>query len=218
MHDSGFGLSGTFLVSLARRGTMSEASVDTIDRQNLFEQNSGEYYTYLFRQALRITRNRDDAEEITQTAFVQFLEQMQRKNWTFEVKSVRAYLRKAADNLCKDMWKRRAKEKSVSYDDEHVREALELQAAETDDSVARMENRIYYRQLYATLPNVIMGGSSPYEQQLLQLRRIDGLSLKEIAPIVGKDVCQIRYDLQKVEARIRHRVRKIMDEKVDGTP
>lgn len=196
---------------------MSEVSTNTIDQHSLFEQNCAEYYTYLLRQVRRVTGNKDDAEEITQTTFVQFLEQMERKGWKVEVKFVKAYLRKAAENIRKDLWKARTKERALSYDDENVREALERNAAQADDSVARMDARIYYRELYDALPNVVLRDLSPYEMRLIQLRRIDGLPLKEIAPLVGKEVCNVRYDLQKVEARVRHRARKIMARKTDSS-
>lgn len=191
---------------------MNEAIANSIDQLELFQKNSTEYYDYLFRHVLRLTRDRTDAEEITQTVFMKFLKLLNGKDKK-EIRSVKAYLARTATNLCKDMWSRRRKEMSVSYEDEHVREKLEREAVESDDSVARLENGIYYKERYRSLPlNTIFSGLTEYEIEILYLRRVDEISIKEIALIVGKEVSAVRYDLQKLEARIRHRVRKLTTE------
>lgn len=188
---------------------MNGADASVIDSRQFFEQHSSELYDSLFRQVVKLTRNKRDAEDITQTAFLKVLEQMQRPNWKLESKSIRAYLSQTARNLYRDMW--RAKMKTVCYDDDAVRQTLEQEAMQTDNSVNRIENRIYYKQLFKALPNVILQGSTEYERQLLQLRRVDQHSWTEIAEIVGRNVNQVRYDFQKLEARIRYRVAKITE-------
>jgi RNA polymerase sigma factor (sigma-70 family) len=137
------------------------------------------------------------------------LEQMQRPNWKIDTKSIRAYLGQTARNLHRDRW--RSKSKTISYDDKDVRETIEQQAAVNDDSVARMDNRIYYKELFEALPNVILKDSTDYERQLLQLRKVDQLPWEEIAEIVGRSVNQVRYDLHKLEARLRYRVARITE-------
>ena len=188
---------------------MNGANTSVIDNRQFFEQHSGELYESLFRQVIKLTRNRRDAEDITQSAFMKVLEQMQRPNWKIDTKSIRAYLGQTARNLHRDRW--RSKAKTISYDDDDVRETIEQQAAVNDDSVARMDNRIYYKELFEALPNVILKDSTDYERQLLQLRRVDELPWEEIAEIVGRSVNQVRYDLHKLEARLRYRVAKITE-------
>src|ERR1044071_3826737 len=179
---------------------MSGANASVIDNRQFFEQHSGELYESLFRQVIKLTRNRRDAEEITQTAFMKVLEQMQRPNWGIDTKSIRAYLGQTARNLHRDRW--RSKSQTLSYDDENVRETIEQEAVSKDDSVARMDNRIYYKELFEALPNVILKDTTDYEQQLLQLRKVDQLSWEQIAEVVGRSANQVRYDLHKLEARI----------------
>ena len=192
---------------------MTEAGANALDQHEQFEDGCTEYYNQLFRHALRLTRNQTEAEEITQNAFLRFLRLMKRKQWKMEVKYVQAYLGKIVNNLWIDMLNRRRKEMAVSYDDDKIRETLEQEAAQSDDSVASIENRIYFKELYRALPlNVILGGLSEYEKQLLLLKKVDERSIKEIAAIVGKEVCQVRYDLQKLEAKLRYRVRKLVKE------
>jgi RNA polymerase sigma factor (sigma-70 family) len=188
---------------------MNGANTSVIDDRQFFEQHSGELYESLFRQVIKLTRNRRDAEDITQSAFMKVLEQMQRPNWKIDTKSIRAYLGQTARNLHRDRW--RSKSKTISYDDNDVRETIEQQAAVNDDSVARMDNRIYYKELFEALPNVILKDSTDYERQLLQLRKVDQLPWEEIAEIVGRSVNQVRYDLHKLEARLRYRVARITE-------
>jgi len=188
---------------------MNGANTSVIDDRQFFEQHSGELYESLFRQVIKLTRNRRDAEDITQSAFMKVLEQMQRPNWKIDTKSIRAYLGQTARNLHRDRW--RSKSKTISYDDNDVRETIEQQAAVNDDSVARMDNRIYYKELFEALPNVILKDSTDYERQLLQLRKVDQLPWEEIAEIVGRSINQVRYDLHKLEARLRYRVARITE-------
>ena len=188
---------------------MNGANTSVIDDRQFFEQHSGELYESLFRQVIKLTRNRRDAEDITQSAFMKVLEQMQRPNWKIDTKSIRAYLGQTARNLHRDRW--RSKSKTISYDDNDVRETIEQQAAVNDDSVARMDNRIYYKELFEALPNVILKDSTDYERQLLQLRKVDQVPWEEIAEIVGRSVNQVRYDLHKLEARLRYRVARITE-------
>jgi RNA polymerase sigma factor (sigma-70 family) len=196
---------------------MTQASANALSQQEQFDQLCADHYDNLLRYALRLTGNQTEAEELTQTAFLRFLRLMKRKQWKVEVTYVQAYLNKIVNNLRNDMWKRLGKEKAVSYDDDKIREKLEREAAESDDSVSSMENRIYFKELRRALPlSVILGRLSDYEKQLFLLKKMDGQSTKEIAALVGKEVCQVRYDLQKLDAKIRYRVRKLIKETGDG--
>jgi RNA polymerase sigma factor (sigma-70 family) len=188
---------------------MSEPNASTFDQKD-FAELYGEYHDVLIRLVMRLTSDREEADDIAQTAFLRFIRLMKRKQWKIEIKDVQAYLARIAINLCNDRWKAKGKENAVSYDDNKTREAVDRETAQTDDSVATMENRICAKELYRALPKVIMAGLNDYEEQIFLLRRVDGLSIKEVADTVGRSICQVRYDLQKVEARIRYRVRKVI--------
>lgn len=188
---------------------MNGAKATVLDCHQYFEQHSGHFYESLFREVLKLTRNKTDAEDITQTTFTNFLQRMERTDWKLESPSIRSYLSKTARNLCRDMWRKNSEIKTVSYDDDTVRETMEQQAAQIDDSVAQLENRIYAKEMFKALPHVILQGFTDYEKQLFQLRRVEQRSLHEIAATVGRDIGQVRYELQKIEARIRYRVAKI---------
>lgn len=189
---------------------MSEQSATTINPGS-FEADSPQYYDLLFRIVLRLTNDREEAEDLAQTAFIRFLRLMKRKQWRVEINDIQAYLARIAINLCNDWWKKKEKEKAVSYDDDNTREEMDRQTARLDDSVLTIENRIYAKELYRALPvKVILTGLNDYEKKIFLLRRVDGLSMKEVADTVQGNICQVRYDLQKIEARIRYRVRKVI--------
>lgn len=194
---------------------MEEASAKALDQRRQFEQIYDKYYGELNRYVLSLLRNKDDAEEITQKVFLRFFARMGKGQWETEVKNVKAYLIEIANNACKDLWKDRREEGQVSYDDEkdeQIQKELQRKAMQLDDSTASIQNRILYGELYRDLPlNVILSGFSDYEIELIQLRKVDELSPKEIASTLDKDVYQVRYDLNKLDAKIRYRVRRYLE-------
>lgn len=183
------------------------------DLRREFEQKWLEYYEATFIYVLRKVRNKADAEDITQITFQRFLAHMERVQWKTEVKNLRAYLMSAAANLCVDFLNRNIEETQVSYDDqadEQTRNDLRDQAIQRDDSYTRIEARIFYEELYKSLPlEVILSRLSEYELNLLHLHAVEELTAEEIAKIVDNDVRQVRYDLQKLYAKIRYRARKL---------
>ena len=176
-----------------------------------FEKRIAEYYDYLFRGVLRLTHDKTEAEGITQAALLRFLHKMEKRDWNVEIKNTPAYLMTIAKHIWKER-KRKTSEGPVSYDDEENFDKLDHATLNRDDSLIDIEKRIYYEELLRALPlNSILGGLSDYEAQLFQLRRMDEMSIHDIASEVKKDPEQVRYDLQKIEARIRFRVRKLVE-------
>lgn len=201
---------------------MNKASALANERRQQFDQNCAEYYSSLLRYLLFVTRNLTVAEEIAQKTFLRFLSRMNRTQWEVEVKNVKAYLMTTARRLCIDMWKGAGEEELVSYDDEQneqVQEALQRRAKECDETVARIENSIYYKELYQSLPlNIILAGMSEYEKSILYMNAVDEMSAEEIAPIVKEAPGQVRYDLQKIHSRLGYRVRKFIEENGGNSP
>jgi RNA polymerase sigma factor (sigma-70 family) len=189
---------------------MSEANAD--DQRLQFTLRWLEYYNFVFNFVYRELNNKSDAEDITQTTFQRFLAAMERTNW--KVKYIKAYLRTTAKHLCYEFWEHRREEGIVSSDDQHdekTQRDLERKAMESDDSMREIEDRIDHEKLLQSLPHAIFNGLSEYELTILNLDIVEELSNKEIAKVVGKDVPSVRYDLQKVRARIRYRGRQHND-------
>ena len=190
---------------------MSEANAE--EQRQQFELRWLEYYNFVFGFVFRLLRNRDDAEEVTQTTFLRFLAAMERRDW--KVKHIKAYLRTTAKHLCYELWEHRREEgPTVSTNDEHdekTQRDLERRAVESDNSMRELEDRIDYQKLFESLPHTIFDGLSEYDLELLTLDIIEELPNKEIAEIVGKDVASVRYHLQKLRARLRYRGRKYLE-------
>lgn len=172
-----------------------------------------EYYDYLFRSVLRLTHDRSDAEEITQQAFVRFLTHMEKDGSKENVKDVHKYLMTIANNLYKDLWRRRKQAKPLSYDDDQIREALKREIIQVEDSVARIEDEIYHKELLKALPiKIIFRGLTEHERDLLYLRLVAGMSAKEVAENLGTDLSKTQHDLHKLIAKIRARVKSVLKE------
>jgi DNA-binding CsgD family transcriptional regulator len=93
---------------------------------------------------------------------------------------------------------------------EQVRQAL-LYEAMQNNPTARLEDDLYYKELFQSLPMpVILGGLSDYELRLLYMNAVEEMSPKEIALIVNEDPARVRYALNKIYSKIRYRLRKIL--------
>ena len=51
---------------------------------------------------------------------------------------------------------------------------------------------------------------SEYDMYLLELHKVDDLSANTIAELTGEDVHWLRYQLKKIEARVRDRARRCL--------
>ncbi len=184
-----------------------------IERREQFERECPNYLNQVFRYILKMTRNETEAEEITQTAILAFLELMDKTCWEHEVRNVRAYLRRIARNVYVDSWKIPREEGLVADDEqsEQVRQALLRQAMQNNNPTARLESKMYYEELFKALPlQIILGGLSEYELKLLYMDAVEEMSPKEIAQEVDGDVDRVRYQLNRIYAKIRWRVRRLL--------
>ena len=94
---------------------------------------------------------------------------------------------------------------------EQVRQALLRDAMQNNNPTSRLERKMYYEELFKALPlQVILGGLSAYELSLLYMDAVDEMSPKEIAQVVNEDADRVRYQVNKIYAKIRYRVRKLL--------
>jgi RNA polymerase sigma-70 factor (ECF subfamily) len=169
------------------------------------------YYKRVLRYALRLTGDVMEAEEITQTAYLKFFDRLTQNQRIGEVQHPQRYLYKTVSHLWNDRLSRKKTENVVSYDDDEIRMTMEI--AQSDDSVKRIERDLYYQELFHEVPwKIILGQLSDYEKQLLLLKRVEGMSFSEIAKLLNNDIEVVRYHLQKIEAKIRYRARKWLNE------
>lgn len=102
---------------------------------------------------------------------------------------------------------------SAQKEDQKLREALERETIEVEDSVARIDNEIYHKELLRTIPwSLVLRALTQNEKKLFDLSFIEGRSTTEVAEILGTDVSQTRLDLNSLRAKIRNRVRLFLKE------
>lgn len=94
----------------------------------------------------------------------------------------------------------------------------EQEKSDTFDDLQRLEQETEVAALFQGVPfTALLSHLSEHEKELF-LMKASGLSLKAIADRMGGDVNQIRYELNKAEARIRYRIRELVRSGVFENP
>jgi RNA polymerase sigma factor (sigma-70 family) len=181
-------------------------------RHEEFVQKWSEYSKLLYPYALKLTGNEADAEDLVQGAFRRFLAHMETTEWKEEITDEFAYLKTIVRNQYNSLLRRRKRERLVGYDDEqneHIQKELDAKAKQINDPTDSIEHRLTVEKRIRQLPwSIIFSGWSEYELQLFGLK-LEGLSNKEIAQEVGKDIGSVSYYINKLNARIRARGRRL---------
>ncbi len=184
-----------------------------IERRHQFFANWEGYSVMLFLYILKKIRNRVDAEDLAVQTLVNFLVFMEGRQWQEDIRSVTAYLKTIARNLCVEWLRRHGKEMSMDHDDEQgkkARKALERDAVEENNPTSRLEEIIRSSEEFHSRPlKIILGGLSEYELRLLYMHAVDEMKAEEIATAVSGNVDSVRYQLNKLYAKIRYRVGRL---------
>lgn len=154
-----------------------------------FKQKVVPVSEHLYRLALRILQNSDEAKDIVQETMIRL---WQRKNEMMQYRSLLAFSSTIARNL--------------AFDKIRLRKPVdEIESANiigrNDASFETKEKILIIRQLVAKLP----------EQQrlVMQLKDFDGLSSPEIEELLGITANTIRVNLSLARKKIREEVTKI---------
>ena len=181
-------------------------------RKQRFYQKAPAYLNMLRVFILSLAHDHELSEEIAQQTLVKYLSRMNTKNWQEEIEDEPAYLRKAAHNLLKSVWRARRKRTFVSVD-QQVDDQLQKELSQHFDGFD-VEKQIYLEELRQTIPlKTIFIGLNPSQMRLLEMKYVERLSNKEIARKVNQHIAVVRYELQKTEAKIRARVKAIFGDK-----
>lgn len=153
------------------------------------------------------THNRADAEDIAQQAICRLIARAKRSGSLGDIEDEGKYLYRIARNLWNDELRRRRREPTISLDND---KKLESVLIAPNNPLLELEKAEELRHLVAE--KIIFGGLSEYEIELYKLNQVKDLTPTEIALVKGEDVHWIRYQITKVTAKVRYRIRKIVGE------
>jgi RNA polymerase sigma-70 factor, ECF subfamily len=151
------------------------------DRQ-AFEALVRQYQRRVFRVAMGMLRNEEDAMEIAQEAFIKAHRNLER----FKGDSAfYTWLYRITSNLCIDFLRRKRGEQ-VEYDDGILRESAEMDAEELAPAApAPAPGRAVLDKELGEKLQEALAGLSEAHRQILLLREVEGLSYEELSETLG---------------------------------
>jgi RNA polymerase sigma-70 factor, ECF subfamily len=167
-----------------------------------FETLVSRYERKIFRLAQHITQNAEDAEDVSQEAFLKAYEHLGefQGNSRFYTWLVRIAVNQALMKL------RKRRTKDVSLDD-NIETEENFIAREIEDWGPSPEDRYSQEELAQILSQVI-GELDPPFRTVFQLRDIDELSTEETADTLGISVPAVKSRLLRARLKLRERLNR----------
>ncbi|MCO6025582.1 RNA polymerase sigma factor [Prevotella cerevisiae] len=149
----------------------------------------------LFRLALRITLNREEAEDIVQDTLIKVWNN--RDKWE-EIESIESYCYTITRNLSFDRHKRR--ENQTASLDDRFSEQADL-SSDPSEEMIRIDRIKSVRQLIDQL--------SEKQRTCIQLRDFEGKPYKEIATIMGITEEQVKVNIFRARQFIKRKYQEL---------
>jgi RNA polymerase sigma-70 factor, ECF subfamily len=169
---------------------------------NAFETLVNRYENKIFRLAMNITQNREDAEDTMQEAFLKAFEHLDefQGNSRFYTWLVRIAVNQALMKL------RKRRPNQVSLD-EPVETEDDLMPREVEDWGPSPEERFAQTELNGILSSVISELDPPF-RIVFQLRDMEGLSTEETAEIMGLSAPAVKSRLLRARLKLRQKLNR----------
>jgi RNA polymerase sigma-70 factor (ECF subfamily) len=161
-----------------------EPGLELVDRQNRFVS---EHLRRIFRQIYRIVGNVEDAQDLTQEAFIKAL---QHEEQLKDEKKAAHWLSKIATNTAIDFLRRSGRASFCELD-----EAPQSHGDSPEQLVLRSEHRIYLEDGLRLL--------SPRERAALLLRDVEGLPAEEVARQLECSMATVRSHIANARKKFR---------------
>lgn len=171
--------------------------------EDAFEALLTRYQRRIYRLAMHVTRNREDAEEVVQDTFLSAY----RKIGDFDSRAaIGTWLYRIAMNAALMVLRRRRPEPHLIIEEElprftgdggHARPVADW-SDRPDDPLLAQELRQVLREAIAALP--------PIYKAVVVLRDIEGLSNQEVAEVLGATVFAIKSRLHRARLVLRQRL------------
>jgi RNA polymerase sigma-70 factor, ECF subfamily len=178
-----------------------------------FEQLVRQYERQIFRVAQHITQNREDAEDITQDAFLKAYEKLDQfqGNSKFSTWLVRIAVNESLMRL-----RKRKTSKTVSMDEDVQTEEGSIPR---DFAEWRPNPEQEYNQ--AELADILrktIQGLPPGFRSVFTLRDVENLSTEETAEALGLSVPAVKSRLLRARLQLRERLSRYFRKKQEGQP
>jgi RNA polymerase sigma-70 factor (ECF subfamily) len=170
------------------------------------------YEGKIFRLALHITQNREDAEDVLQEAFLkayEHLDQFQGQS-RFYTWIVRIAVNQALMKL-----RKRKSDRSVSLDDtiDTGEDTVAREIAAWDENPEQQYSREEINEILGTA----IDGLAPIYRAVFVLRDVDGLSTEEAAEALDLSVPAIKSRLLRARLQLRDKLTRYFKRKGDDT-
>lgn len=160
--------------------------------QDAFEQLVRDYDRSVLQLAMQLVRSAEDARDVYQEAFLRVYRNLH--NFRFDC-SFRTWLYRIVTNLCLDHLRKR---KVRSEEPAEVVAGDEL----ADRTEADPQRRLLSQELGARIQEVL-GGLTPRERTVFELRHYQGMRLKAIGEVLGTSEEAAKNCLFRVTQKMR---------------
>lgn len=153
--------------------------------RNAFEQIYRTFSGFVYAVALRMTRNRQDAEEISQDVFIKIYKNLGR----FELRSsFKTWVYRITVNTVMDACKKASRERK-KHSDYEVNEIRESQQADAE--------RKFEKEHAGKVAEKMLSYLNPDQRICLILREIEELSYEEISKVLDLNINTVRTRIKR---------------------
>lgn len=149
----------------------------------------------LYRLALRITMNREEAEDVVQDTMLKVWNK--RESWT-GIDSIEAYCLAVCRNMAIDKTRKHGNDRLLP---EHGEDAAEDQAQTPYERMMLKDRMILVRRIVDTLPEK--------QRSCLQLRDFEGKSYREIAQVLDISEEQVKVNIFRARQTVKQKYKAI---------
>ena len=162
--------------------------------QKAFEKLFERYHKKLYAYLMRLLDSKEDAEEIVQESFIKIWE---KREEFIEGYSFNAFLFTIAKNTFLNFTREKVNRRVF---EDHFQIINEMESDKTDDYVIFKETREIIR--------LIIDGMPPRRREVFIMRKVEGLSRKEISEKLGISVITVDSQLLKANTYLKDELKK----------
>ncbi len=146
----------------------------------------------IFRLAIRITQNREDAEDIVQETLIRLWNETKKQ----DIENVQSFAMTVCRNLSLD-YKAKKEHQSITFD-EDSHDQIDV-TSQPDRLIESKERFSYIQSLIDELPEK--------QRTAIQLRDIEGQSYKEIATVMEISESDVKVNIFRARQKLKERLK-----------